>query len=556
MDGCDTKEIVIEMLDLTLFLAIAAVFMAVTIYLGWLGYKRTVSNEQFMIGGRKMNPVILALSYGATFLSTAAIIGFGGISALYGMGTIWLMALNILVGLIVAFLIFGKRTRKLGKEMGALSFPDFLGRRFKSPFIQIFSASVIIVGMPIYAAAVLLGGVNFIGASLDIDKDIALLILSLVVAVYVAYGGIVAVMYNDALQGAILFIGMLVLLIFTYSVLGGVTAANQALTDMAINPGVGGLAAAGMTGWTSFPTFGSPLWYTFVTTFILGVGIGALAQPQLAVRYMTADSSRSLNKAMMVGGVFILVIVGAAYTIGPLTNVYFFEKFGMTAIQYTGNTDMIIPTFVNLIFADVFLGDIFVALFLLALICAALSTLSSLLHTMGSSAGYDIWRYIRAWRGGVDSPMTVMAGKDGGLPKVMRASRIGTMIMMILVVVITYYMPVSIIAKATAIFMGFTAATLLPAYTHGIFCDRPNKSAAKLSIVTGAFSWSIWAFFIHTSTSVNIGLCRAIFGKDSLATLPWTNIDPLIIGLPVSIITLIAVLLVARYRSEALPNAE
>lgn len=537
------------MLDPVIFAIISAVFLAITIYLGWMGYKRTVSNEEFMIGGRKMNPVILSLSYGATFLSTSAIIGFGGISALYGMGTIWLMALNILVGLIVAFMIFGKRTRKIGKEIGALSFPDFLGRRFKSPFIQIFSAGVILVGMPIYAAAVLLGGVNFIDASLDVNRDMALLMLSVVVTIYVAYGGIVAVMYNDALQGAILFIGMLVLLVFTYDILGGVTVANQALTDMTIYPGVGSLADAGMTGWTSFPTFGSPLWFTFVTTFILGVGIGALAQPQLAIRYMTADSSRSLNKAMMVGGVFILVIVGAAYTVGPLTNVYFFNESGETAIQYTGgNADMIIPTFVNLIFEDVFMGDIFVALFLLALICAALSTLSSLLHTMGSSVGYDIWRYIRAWRGGMDDPMTVLSGEDRGLPKAMRASRIGTMIMMLLVVVITYYMPVSIIAKATAIFMGFTAATLLPAYTYGIFRDNPKASAAKKSIVAGAISWSLWAFFIHTSTSVNIGLCRALFGKDSLATLPWTNIDPLIISLPISILTLVAVVVIGRYR--------
>lgn len=535
-------------MDLTLFLVIAAVFLLATFYLGWLGFRRTVSNEQFMVGGRKMNPIILSLSYGATFLSTSAIIGFGGVSAQLGMGTIWLMVLNILVGLIVAFLIFGKRTRKLGKELGALSFPDFLGRRFDSPFIQIFSAAIIIVGMPIYAAAVLLGGVNFIDASLEINRDMALLLLSLIVAIYVAYGGIVAVMYNDALQGAILFIGMALLLVFTYSTLGGVTAANQALTDMASDPGVGALAGAGMTGWTSFPSFGSPLWYTFVTTFILGVGIGALAQPQLAVRYMTADSSRSLNKAMMVGGVFILVIVGSAYTVGPLTNVYFYNEFGQTAMQYVGNTDMVIPMFVNLVFENVFLGDIFVAVFLLALLCAALSTLSSLLHTMGSSAGYDIWRYLHARRVGVDDPKTVMRGKDGGLTKSMRASRISTMLMMVLVVVITYYMPASIIAKATAIFMGFTAAALLPAYSHAIFSPMPNTRAATLSIVVGSLVWSFWAFFIHTSTSVNIGLCRAIFGTDSLAVLPWTNIDPLIIGLPASALTLLAVLVLYRVR--------
>ncbi len=544
------------MLSLPLFLLMLGIFLAATFYLGWLGYRRTVSSEEYMLGGRKMNPIILSLSYGATFLSTSAIIGFGGVSAQLGMGTIWLMMLNILLGLVVAFLVFGKRTRRLGKKMGALSFPDFLGRRFQSPFLQVFSAAIILVGMPVYAAAVLLGGVNFIGASLDINQDLALLLFSVVVAIYVAYGGIVAVMYNDALQGAILFLGMALLLIFTYFTLGGVTVANQALTDMAVNPGVGGLAGAGMTGWTSFPSFGSPLWYTFVTTFILGVGIGALAQPQLAVRYMTADSSRSLNKALMIGGIFILVVVGSAYTVGPLTNVYFYEKYGMTAMDYVGNTDMIIPEFVNQIFEGVFMGDIFVAIFLLALLCAALSTLSSLMHTMGTSAGYDVWRYFNARRTGLSDPMAVVKGKDGGLTRSMRASRISTMLMMILVVVITYLMPPSIIAKATAIFMGFTAAALLPVYTHGIFSERPNTRAAKASIVSGSVVWSFWALFVHTSTSQNVGLCRAIFGSDSIASLPWANIDPLVIGMPVSIIALLLVLLMDRRSSSAIGAVE
>jgi SSS family solute:Na+ symporter len=56
----------------------------------------------------------MALSYGATFISTAAIVGFGGTAANYGMGILWLVFLNILVGIFIAFVLFGKRTRKMG----------------------------------------------------------------------------------------------------------------------------------------------------------------------------------------------------------------------------------------------------------------------------------------------------------------------------------------------------------------------------------------------------------------------------------------------------------
>ncbi len=532
--------------NMALFAVVAVGYLALTIALGIYGYRKTLRNEDFMVGGRKINPVILALSYGATFLSTAAIIGFGGVSGQLGMGTIWLVALNILVGLIIAFIVFGKRTRRIGKRLNALTFPDFLGRAFNSPFIQVFSAAIILMGMPIYSAAVLLGGVNFVVASLDIDRNVALFGLAIIVTLYVTYGGIIAVMYNDALQGGIMFLGMLILLAVTYIELGGVVEAHQALTNL--SPQVPQpLSDAGMRGWTAFPAFGSPLWYTFVTTFLLGVGIGALAQPQLAVRYMTAESGRSLNRALMVGGIFILVVVGTAYTVGPLSNVYFFNTYGETSMQYVGqNADMIIPVFVNEIFGGSLFGELFIVLFLLTLLCAAMSTLSSLLHTMGASAGYDIWRHVRANRSGSHTAEEVLHGHDKDLVRSMRAARIGTMVMIVVTVIVTYYMPANIIARSTAVFMGLTAAALLPAYTHVLFAKEPDTRAAKWSIVAGTVTWLFWGLFIQANNANQIGLRDALFPAATWPGVPYSVIDPLVIGLPVSTVVLLAFFLYGR----------
>ena len=77
-------------------------------YVGYLAWKRTNSSEDFMIAGRETHPYIMALSYGATFISTAAIVGFGGVAGKYGMGILWLVFLNIFVGVFIAFVFFGK----------------------------------------------------------------------------------------------------------------------------------------------------------------------------------------------------------------------------------------------------------------------------------------------------------------------------------------------------------------------------------------------------------------------------------------------------------------
>ena len=75
-------------------------------YLGWLGYRKTNSTSDYLIGGREMNPIVMALSYGATFISASAIVGFGGVAAAFGMGIQWLCMLNMFVGVIIAFIFF------------------------------------------------------------------------------------------------------------------------------------------------------------------------------------------------------------------------------------------------------------------------------------------------------------------------------------------------------------------------------------------------------------------------------------------------------------------
>ena len=60
--------------DLVTFSVMAVVFIALTLALGWYGYKNTKNNDEYLLGRNKTNPVIIALSYGATFLSASAVI--------------------------------------------------------------------------------------------------------------------------------------------------------------------------------------------------------------------------------------------------------------------------------------------------------------------------------------------------------------------------------------------------------------------------------------------------------------------------------------------------
>ena len=93
----------------TLGLIVIAYLLSLA-YLGFLGYKKTTSASDYLVGGRQMNPFVMALSYGATFISASAIVGFGGVAAAFGMGIQWLCFLNMFIGVVIAFIFFGLRT--------------------------------------------------------------------------------------------------------------------------------------------------------------------------------------------------------------------------------------------------------------------------------------------------------------------------------------------------------------------------------------------------------------------------------------------------------------
>ncbi len=515
---------------------VTVVFLFVIGYLGYFGYQKTKNAKDYLLAGRNVHPFVLALSYGATFISTSAIVGFGGAAGLFGMGLLWLTFLNIFVGIFIAFVFFGKRTRTIGHNLDAHTFPELLGRRYQSGFIQGFSGLMIFLFMPLYTAAVLIGAARFIESTFPghINFNVAILIYTLIICAYVLAGGLKGVMYTDAFQGSIMFIGMVALLILTYVKLGGVVPAHQALSQM-FSQVPQGLLDKGHLGWTSMPKIGSELWWSLVSTIVMGVGIGVLAQPQLAVRFMTVKSNKELNRAVASGGVFILAMTGIAFVVGALTNAYFFQnpEYGKISLQVAGgNIDRIIPMFINSA-----MPTWFVYVFMLTLLSAAMSTLSSQFHVMGTGIGRDFF----------EKSILRVQHSD----KTILITRLGILLGVIITVWLSFKLPTSIIAIATAIFFGLCASTFLPAYIGALFWKGMTKTGAIASMLTGFLGTAFWLLFIHQKESAALGLCQWIFKKPTLAVFPWTVVDPVVVILPLSFLVAVVVSLLTKKTESA-----
>ncbi len=503
-------------------------YIAIIAGLTYMAYRRTKNSKDYLIAGGNSHPFLMAMAYGSTFISTSAIIGFGGAAAVYGMGILWLTVLNIFVGIFLAFVFFGKPTLKLSRELNARTFPEFLGKRFESKFIQQYSAVVIFLAMPLYAAAVMIGAAWFLQMSLGIEYSTTVIIFGIIVGIYVMTGGLKGVFYNDAFQGTLMFVGMFILLVATYVKLGGVTNAHTALTNMAhLVPE--SLVAQGHQGWTRMPQIGSEQWWVLVSTLVLGVGIGVLAQPQLVVRYMTVKGPRELNRAVAIGGTFILMMTGVAFLVGALTNVYFHQTLGQISLAASvdpvtnvPNIDRIIPLFINMA-----MPEWFSYLLLLTLLSAAMSTLSGQFHAIGTSISHDLYKASGLW------------GHRGGI-----------LVALVATVWLSFKLPPSIIAISTALFFGICASTFLPVYAAAIFWKRVTKTGAIASMLVGLLVNIFMMVFTHAKEAEALGISKAIFGKSTLVGFPWTVVDPIVISLPIAAVTLVVVSLLTQAQEQ------
>jgi SSS family solute:Na+ symporter len=502
-------------------IGVVILYLMVVCYLVYKGWRRTRTASDYMIAGRGMHPGVMVLSYGATFVGTTVIIGFGGAAALFGFSLLWLSFFNIMVGIFIAFVFLGTRTRRMGLALDAHTFPEVLGERYQSRFIQGFAGLVIFAFLPIYAAAVLIGIARFIEVSLHIPYAVGLLAFCLFLTFYVIFGGLKAVMYTDAFQGLVMFVMMTILCLWTYHLLGGVIPAHQALTDIApLIPEK--WVRDGHQGWTTGLQMGSPFWWIVYSSILYGVGIGVLAQPQLVVRLLTVSSDRVLHRWVVVGGVFILAMTGVPLIVGPLTNVIFVERFGDLSLAVAGgNVDTIIPLYI-----DTVMPWWFGTLFLVGMLAASMATVSSQLHVGGTSLGRDFY------------------GKGvglGGTGEVL-FTKVGMVLTIIAAVIWGLVLPSSIIAVAVAFFFGLCAASFLPLYFLGLYWKRVTKAGGIVSMIGGLCMSFFWMIFFHHQESTALGICQILFGRANLvADYPPTSwiwklqyVDPLVIALPVS----------------------
>ncbi|NDY55922.1 sodium/solute symporter [Desulfovibrio sulfodismutans] len=434
------------------------VFFAFMIGVGVWGMRRTSSLNDFFLGGRSIGPWVSAVAYGTTYFSAVLFIGFAGkLGWAYGLNALWIAAGNAVFGSLMAWLILGKRTRRMTKNLDVMTMPEFLQERYDGKYLKIISALIIFVFLLPYSASVFKGLGYLFEANFNISFDTALLIMIGITGLYLVLGGYFAIAFTDFIQGIIMIFGSIVMVYLLVQKGGGLsevlsTIPGKHLLHMPLEKQPGTLLLCALVFMTSFGTWGLP---------------------QMVQKFYAVKDESVIVKAAWATCVFALIIGFAAYFTGSMTHL-FYDAPPLTA-SGAADFDRFIPDMLK-----TNLPEALMALILLLVLSASMSTLSSLVLVSASAVAIDLYK------GHINPEVSNKAS--------VRLIRLLSALFIVISYVIARY-DFDIIITLMSLSWGAVAGAFMAPYIYGLFWKGATKAGVKAGMATGLVV-NITLFFI------------------------------------------------------------
>lgn len=442
---------------LVLVVAYGAACMAV----GLWALRRTRSSQDFFMAGRSLGVVVSSVAIFSTTLSGFGFVGGPGLVYRMGMSSVWLV-LTAVTGYVLTFALLAKRLRLMAEVRDTVSLPDAVAARYGSEAARLLTALAILLGVLGYLATQILamatvlrdvlGDVPAIG---EVGLVTCVAVSCAVLAFYCVTGGIVASVYTDVFQGAIMVVAaVLVFLAARGAVEGGFTGIS--LTLLADDP-------ESIAPWGSLGMLACLSWYFL---FLLGTS----GQPHVITKLMMVKDPSSAKR--------ILPLSLLGYTLSAL--LWISVGLAMRALVLQGahpelaSADAAAPAFLRHYAHPLLAGVVFAGLF-----AAIMSTADAFLNIGVAAVVHDVPRALR--------------GRP--LAQELRWARIGTLLL-------------TLVAAGFALYSHYVNARLVALL--GVF-GAATFAAALVPVVSIGFNWkrataaaACWA--IGASLAINLGL--------------------------------------------------
>ncbi|MDG1025815.1 MAG: sodium/proline symporter [Gammaproteobacteria bacterium] len=353
------------------------IYMIFCVITGLWAMRRTKNSSDFFIAGRGLGPIVVSLALFSSTLSGFGFVGGPGLVYSIGVSSFWMIVISS-TGYALGFFLVAKRIRMIADVRNCISLPDVVAARYNSEAVRFLIAVTIVLGVMGYLATQILAMAVVMQAILsgtqmfaDIGLVSCVVISSAVLIFYCVTGGIIASVYTDVVQGAIMMIAGTLILLTAMSVFdGGMQEATSIIladdSETIMPFGAAGIMAS--LGWF----------------FVFGLGLAG--QPHLVTKMMM-NKKISDNRSILPMSLFGYVMAALLWvSIGVI----------MRAAVIDGVIPpLALPDDAASIFLSVFTNPLLAGIVFAGLFAAIMSTSDAFLNIGTAAIIHDIPKAIR-----------------------------------------------------------------------------------------------------------------------------------------------------------------
>ena len=443
---------------ITLPLLIA--FFGLMIGVGLACRKHSTNVEGFVLGGRNVGPWLTAFAFGTSYFSAVIFVGYAGqFGWNFGLASTWIGLGNAFIGSLLAWSVLGRRTRVMTQHLGSKTMPDFFEKRYDSKKLKVVASFIVFVFLIPYTASLYNGLSSLFNNVFSIPYWLVVIVMAVLTGVYVIFGGYMATAINDFIQGIIMLVGIVTVIAAVLAQNGGFSAAVEALN------------VSEHAGHAYTSMFGpNPLFLLFV---VLLTSLGTWGLPQMVGKFYSIKDEGSIKKGTIISTVFAIVVAGGCYFLGGFGKLYFDDMQAAGHISEKGVLfDKVVPTMLQ----D--LAPIVVALIIVLVLAASMSTLSSLVLTSSSTLTLDVVKPAAEKKAPMNEKRSVL---------VMRLFIVFFVAVSAAIAILkdTLWKDSVFIAQMMGVSWGALAGAFLAPFLYGLYSKKITKAAVAISFVFG-----------------------------------------------------------------------
>ena len=455
------------------------ILIAVIVYLvGMLligfKYADNQTSEDFYLGGRKLGPIVTAMSTEASDMSAYLLMGVPGLAFFCGVAEAGWTAIGLAAGTYLNWLIVARRLRRYSAKTHSITVPDFLAARFRdnTKLIEILGALTIIVFFVPYTASGFAACGKLFNSLFGFDYMTAMIISAAVIVAYCALGGFMAASVTSLIQSIVMTFALIVVLFFGINAAGGWDAVVSNARSI---PGYLSFAAS-----TDITQSAAGAYTPIMVVSTLAWGLGYFGMPHILTHFMAVEDEEKLTVSRRVGSVWCVVSLAVAVVIGIVG--FAMAKAGALTMPSTeSEAENMIVNVSRVIAQAGILTAIVAGIIIAGILAATMSTADAQLLGAASGVTHNL--------------LNDVFGIKLSDKKTMLIARLTVVAVAILGVIFASDPSSSIFRVVSFAWAGF-GATFGPVMLFALFWKRCNKYGAIAGMFSGMVMIFVWKYLI------------------------------------------------------------